>query len=244
MAQAISQDRVSTFRMLLRMARPYKKRFLVIALLALLGTSADLLQPLIYRAAINDVAGLFVDRTMESRLDSEEATASDELIPGPTNQPQPGREQQNALDQSTDQVGTKPNTPNPEATKTSKKSGMTARQRRLAAAQRRHELELERAKKTQLQHRPGFVAPRTGQQTLQTLLWAVAGIFLISVTGYLLSLAAEYQSTVVACRIEANLIQSTFGHVLQLPVSFFNRRASGGLAKRIDQSDQVAPIVS
>jgi ABC-type multidrug transport system fused ATPase/permease subunit len=64
------------------------------------------------------------------------------------------------------------------------------------------------------------------------------------VLGYYLSLLSEYQSTVVASDIEARLIQSTFGHVLHLPISFFNRRASGGLAKRIDQSDQVAPIIS
>src|SRR5207249_7685299 len=69
-------------------------------------------------------------------------------------------------------------------------------------------------------------------------------LFVISVIGYYLSLLSEYQSTVVASDIEAKLIQSTFGHVLRLPISFFNRRASGGLAKRIDQSDQVAPVIS
>src|ERR1017187_8101033 len=60
----------------------------------------------------------------------------------------------------------------------------------------------------------------------------------------LLGVGADLQSTGVACAIEANLIQATFGHVLRLPLAFFNRRASGGLARRIDQSDQVAPIVS
>ena len=48
---------------LLQLAWPYRKRFLLIALLALFATGADLLQPLIYRIAINDVAGLFVDRS-------------------------------------------------------------------------------------------------------------------------------------------------------------------------------------
>ena len=48
----------------------------------------------------------------------------------------------------------------------------------------------------------------------------------------------------VASRIEEDLINATFGHVLRLPIGFFGRRASGALAKRIDQSDQVAPIVT
>jgi len=69
-------------------------------------------------------------------------------------------------------------------------------------------------------------------------------ILIIGVVGYFFSLASEYQSALVAYRMEANLIQSTFGHVLRLPLSFFTRRASGGLTKRIDQADQVAPIVT
>ena len=48
----------------------------------------------------------------------------------------------------------------------------------------------------------------------------------------------------VASRIEEDLINATFGHVLRLPIGFFGKRASGALAKRIDQSDQVAPIVT
>ena len=44
--------------------------------------------------------------------------------------------------------------------------------------------------------------------------------------------------------MESSFIVNTFGHVLHLPLSFFSRSASAGLAKRIDQCDQVAPIVS
>jgi ABC-type multidrug transport system fused ATPase/permease subunit len=175
-----------TIRALLRLARPYKKRFAAIALLALLGTAADLCQPLIYRAAINDVAGLFVERTPNARLG--------------------------------------PPIPPPVLT--------------------RQELESRRLRDSQLPHRTDYVAPRTRTQALNTLMWSVILLFLISVVGHFLSLAAESQSAVVAAFIEAKLIQSTFGHVLRLPLSFFTRQASGGLAKRIDQSDQVAPIVS
>jgi ABC-type multidrug transport system fused ATPase/permease subunit len=172
---------MSTLDVLIQLARPYKKRFIVIALLALFGTGADLLQPLIYRAAINDVAGLFVDRPPVS--------VSLPAVPNP---------------------------PRPPAEKETRRR------------------QLERLERTQQPHRVDYVAPRTRRQTLTTLLWAVALLFAISVVGYYLSLAADLQSTAVAGAIEANLIQSTFGHVLHLPLSFFSRRASGGLAKRID----------
>ena len=188
MAQRRSANNLGTWKVLLQLARPYRKRFVLIALLALLGTGADLLQPLIYRTAINDVAGLFVDRVVEKA--------------GP-----------------------------PVAPTEAQPSSI-------------EEQRLERLERTQLPHRTDYVAPRTRKQALATLLWAVALLFVISVVGYFLSLAADLQSTAVACSIESNLIQATFGHVLRLPLSFFNRRASGGLARRIDQSDQVAPIVS
>ena len=209
MASTDPRDRSSTLRALIRLARPYKKRFVLIALLALLGTAADLVQPLIYRIAINDVAGLFVDRPTDATKADEEST--------PQVQP--------------------PAKPRPEHPKPS-------------AAERRQRQQERRAQKVQQKHHtgfakpPGVVAPRTSSQTIVTLLWAAAGLFVISVIGYYLSLLSEYQSVVVASDIEAKLIQSTFGHVLRLPISFFNRKASGGLAKRIDQSDQVAPIIS
>jgi len=174
---------------LLRLARPYKTRFAVIVTLAVLATGADLLQPLIYRTAINDVAGLFVGRPI-SRVPID--------------------------DQGGGQV----------------------------FKYEHREKELEESGKTLEPHRPGFVAPRTGRQALTTLLEAVVLLFVIGVAGYFLSLAADYQSTVAGSRIEAQLIQSTFGHVLRLPLGFFSRRASGGLAKRIDQCDQVAPVVA
>jgi ABC-type multidrug transport system fused ATPase/permease subunit len=164
---------------LFRLARPFKRRFILILALALAGAGCDLVQPLIYRTVINDVAGLFVERP------SADLTADE-----------------------------------------------------------RHDAEVERAGKTTQAHRPGYVAPRTRSQAFSTLLHAVALLLVIGLAGYLCSLAADFQSTVVGSRIEAGLIQSTFGHVLRLPLSFFARRPSGALAKRIDQCDQVAPIVT
>ena len=144
--------------MLLQLAGQYKRQFVIIALFSFLATGADLLQPLIYKRAINDVAGLFVG-------DSGTATA----------------------------VG---------------------------------------------------VEARSAEQTLKTLVVSVILLFAISVTGYFFSLRSRLYGARVASRMESSFIVNTFGHVLRLPLSFFSHTASAGLAKRIDQCDQVAPIVS
>jgi ABC-type multidrug transport system fused ATPase/permease subunit len=204
-----SQGKTGAIRALFRLARPFQNRLILIAVLALLATAADLTQPLIYRVAINDVAGLFVGKPTEPVAEPADAENHFSELPSA---PLKGS----------------PSTPS----KAGKKTTGTKKG------------ESPRAPKTRQQHRPGFVAPRTNQEALSTLLWAVAALFVVGVIGHYLTLASEYQSVVVANRIEAGLIQSTFGHVLRLPLSFFSRRASGGLGKRIDQSDQVAPIVS
>lgn len=144
------------FRALLQLAQNYKPQFVVIALFAFLATGADLLQPLIYKRAINDVAGLFVGD-------------------------------------------------NPQAL---------------------------------------GVPARSASQTLTTLLVSVVLLFAISVIGHFFSLRARLYGARVASRMESAFIVNTFSHVLRLPLSFFSHTASAGLAKRIDQCDQVAPIVS
>ncbi|WP_031498971.1 ABC transporter ATP-binding protein [Bryobacter aggregatus] len=140
-------------RTLLRLASHYRSQFALVGFYALLATGADLLQPLIYRVAINDVAGLFVQ------------------APG------------------------------------------------------------------------GLLPPTTPEETLRTLLAAVVLLFLISVVGYTFSQRADYRGSVIASRMEADLIQSTFGHTLRLPLSFFAQRSGAALAKRINQCDELSPIV-
>src|SRR5437868_3903427 len=146
------------FDALLQLARQYKRQFVVIALFAFLATGADLLQPLIYKRAINDVAGLFVGA-------GGNATA----------------------------LG---------------------------------------------------VPARSASQTLNTLIISVILLFLISVTGYYFNLRSRLYGARVASRMESTFIVNTFSHVLRLPISFFSHTASAGLAKRIDQADQVSPIVA
>ena len=146
-------------RILYRLAIQHRRQFLVVGLFSFLYTGLDLIQPLVYRRAINDVAGLFVSQS----------------------------------------------------------GGAVA-----GAA---------------------YVASRTPQETLRTLLESVALLFFIAVASYYCYLRASYFGARVASNVESKLIVDTFGHVLRLPLSFFSRQASAGLAKRIDQCDQVAPVV-
>src|SRR5215467_8433548 len=70
MPSTTSRDRKSVLQGLIKLARPYQKRLVMITALALFATGADLLEPLIYRVAINDVAGLFVANEAKTSADT------------------------------------------------------------------------------------------------------------------------------------------------------------------------------
>lgn len=132
---------------LYRLAIPYRRQFAVIMLFSFLATAADLVQPLIYKDAINDVTGLFTGQGVNAA------------------------------------------------------------------------------------------------ETMRRLVIAVTLLFLAATFGYYCSQKSDYFSSVVASRMESDLIVDTFAHVLRLPLAFFARRPSAALAKRIDQSDEVSPII-
>src|SRR6185503_15753559 len=50
------------FRALFDLAKQYKRQFFVVSFFSFLYTGLDLLQPLVYRQAINAVTGLFVNQ--------------------------------------------------------------------------------------------------------------------------------------------------------------------------------------
>src|SRR5260370_7078547 len=60
----------SGWRTVVALAWPYRRQFLVVAVFALLATGTDLLAPLIYREAVNDIAGLFVHSQTNVSVDS------------------------------------------------------------------------------------------------------------------------------------------------------------------------------
>src|SRR5215469_7043103 len=134
MSSSFRRERKTVIQGLMQLAQPYRRRLIFITVLALLGTGADLLQPLIYRVAINDVAGLFVGK---------ETTAPAE----------------------TNETPTEIRKPSPAHSQTQRP---TARQR---------EEQLQRLGQPRQPHRRGFVAPRTGSETLTTLILAAMGLF-------------------------------------------------------------------
>jgi ABC-type multidrug transport system fused ATPase/permease subunit len=170
-----------------------------------------LVEPLIYRVAVNDVAGLFVDKAQREPVEVEPEVVESEAAFEP--------EFELATYQS--------HLPAP-----------TPRHRAETRVERQHHLRYQQP------HRRGHVAPRTPTQTLNTFIWAVALMFGLSVFSYLIWLIGDNLSAKLGSQIETRFIQSVFGHVLRLPLGFFGKRASGALAKQIDQSDQVSPIVN
>ncbi|MFI5306575.1 MAG: ABC transporter ATP-binding protein [Polyangiales bacterium] len=141
-------------------------------LLAALSAGASLVEPLIYRNAIDDIAGLFVRNAYESAGAPEHENAD-----------------------------------------------------------------------TSKAHGHGKVAARTPDQALKTLLWAVVLLSLTTATSRIFSLSANNVASATISGIEENFIYRTFEHVLRLPLAFFSKRSTGAIAKRIDQSDQVGPLV-
>jgi len=65
-------------RQLYSLIIPHRGRFLVVVLITLLSTGAGLVEPLIYREAINDIAGLFI----KNANDTVKADAGEELETG------------------------------------------------------------------------------------------------------------------------------------------------------------------
>ncbi|MBS1490457.1 MAG: ABC transporter ATP-binding protein [Bacteroidetes bacterium] len=57
--------KTSVWKNIARLIVPHWKRFLLVVLIGLLGTGANLIEPLVYREAINDVAGLFIQKAKE-----------------------------------------------------------------------------------------------------------------------------------------------------------------------------------
>ena len=203
------------WRVLFRLARPFRGRIITIIVLAALSTAASLIEPLIYRVAINDVAGLFVGKAQEENV---QPTLESELIGTLKITP--------ALVEPVVYTTVQQRHPLP-------KPSAHPDQRRAQHHQRYSE-----------PHRRNYVAPRTPDQTFNTFMWAIGLMLGLSVFGYLIWLIADNMNARLASQVESSFIQRVFGHVLRLPLGFFGRRASGALAKQIDQSDQVSPIVN
>jgi len=69
-----SYSKKGAWKYLFRLIIPHRKKFLLVVFIGLLSTGSNLVEPLLYREAINDVAGLFVHQAKEdsrTQLDDE-----------------------------------------------------------------------------------------------------------------------------------------------------------------------------
>ncbi len=196
----------AVWKNIFRLILPYRKKFLWVVTLGLLSTGVGLIEPLIYREAINDVAGLFVRQARENAqkdlgVDPEEEESIRNMI----------------RSEAPDSAGV---TTVPDSTSGTKTAAQPT------------------------PHSPGHVAARSPKQALNTLLWAVVWLFAINLAGTLLWRLGENTNTRLSCLIEQGFIQTTFSHVLRLPLAFFGRRSSAAIAKQIDQSEEVTSVVN
>jgi ABC-type multidrug transport system fused ATPase/permease subunit len=227
----------AVWKNIFRLILPYRKKFGWVVILGLLSTGVSLLEPLIYREAINDVAGLFVRQARENAqkdlgIDPEEEESIRSMIRNEV----PDSTSASSPDSANVAGGVSSGsaaTPAGPAASTATPAGSTASTPVLLHPSAQP-----------LPHSAGHVAARSPQQALKTLLWAVALLFLINLIGTLLWRLGENTNTRLSCLIEQGFIQNTFSHVLRLPLSFFGRRSSAAIAKQIDQSEEVTSVVN
>jgi len=215
-----------------RLIIPHKRKFLWVVTLGLLSTGASLIEPLIYREAINDVAGLFVKQAGENvRKDLG-------LDPGDLEQLSNSIEEEAP---SPDTAALETPSVKPPHEKTSAVHEHNTGPRHNVRKKGHKE---QAASKPVESHAKGHVAARSPEQAIKTLLWAVVWLFVINLIGTILWRVGENTNTRLSCLIEQRFIQGTFAHVLNLPLSFFSKRSSAAIAKQIDQSEEVTGIVN
>ena len=197
-----------------RLILPHRRKFLWVVTLGLLSTAANLVEPLIYREAVNDVAGLFVNQAQEdTKKEMGIAVDEEEVLPAAGNV-RPSETADSSLHKKSP-VKSK----HPTAKKVSRK-------------------------KIKEPHTRGHVAARSPDQALDTLLWAVLWLFLINLAGTILWRVSENKNVRLSCLIEQRFIQGTFAHVLNLPLRFFSKRSAAAISKQIDQSEEVSAVVT
>ena len=185
--QPVSEQPVSAWREILSLARGRGHDVSIVAVLVSLGTMASLLEPWIYAAIIDDIAGLLV------------ADDSKALI---------GRFVQDVV-QTAENLG--------------------ASALRIVSAPLRAKLELE---------------ARTLPEAFATVATGAVLMVLIRLVSQWCATMGDNRAARLGSDIERDFITRTYRHVLRLPLEFFSRRASGKIAKQVDQADQISPIVT
>ncbi len=92
-------------------------------------------------------------------------------------------------------------------------------------------------------HHEGRVSPRTPEEALHTLMQVLGALALLGTLSIYCNYRADNLSTRLGMQLEKGVVQDSFAHVLRLPLSLHDSQTSGVLAKKVDQVDQVSPVV-
>ena len=90
----------------------------------------------------------------------------------------------------------------------------------------------------------GELSARTIPETLATIIAGALLMVLVRVIAEWCAIAGDNRAQRFGAKIEQGYILRAFDHVLRLPLAFFTRRASGRIAKQVNQEEQVAPLVT
>ena len=218
---------MSTVQRLVAIARAYAGRLLLVSLLTSVGALVELVEPWVYRAIINDIAGVFVSREtgllpeiLEELRGGEGEPESEPPAPetvSPVPSAQPGSPTAGA--------------PATRAQGEAPRKSPRARHRRVTT------------KPTPLPKQP-FLPPRTVSHATRTLWLGVLILLAAAALAKLFTAWADLLAARTTNEIEEGFILKTYRHVLRLPLAFFAEHPSGSIARQIDQSDQVAPLYS
>jgi ATP-binding cassette, subfamily B, bacterial len=236
-------EKRSVWRSIYRLVKPYRKSLAVVFTISLLGTAVTLVEPLIYREAINDIAGLFVTQARDEVKQQIGAADEDEFSAGTL----PGQTSGSAdsITANGDTIGYTYDTVRvvkDTIVLTKVKTGSKTRHNKERFVKQKKKITETRIIKEP--HTSTHVAARTPRQAYHTLLWAVILLFLINITGLIFWWIGDNLNMKLSSTIERRFIQRTFGHVLKLPLAFFAKRSSAALHKQIDQSEEISGTVS
>ncbi len=229
-----------------RLIKPHRKKFLLAVFITLLSTGATLVEPLVYREAINDIAGLFVEQAKEdvrneNILAEESSPAVENTVTADSTDTEDNTAEADstAVDDSTaseiynttagDNAAKKDSTPVSNLAET-----------KIAAPEKT----IVKPPHIKHPHSKTHVAGRTPEEAIETLGWAVLILFIVNIIGYILWLIGDNMHVRLSCLIEQRFIQGAFAHVLRLPLAFFSKRSPSAISKQIDQSEEVSGIVN
>ncbi|MBI3567780.1 MAG: ABC transporter ATP-binding protein, partial [Gemmatimonadetes bacterium] len=90
----------------------------------------------------------------------------------------------------------------------------------------------------------GDLSARTIPEVLATVIAGAALMVVVRLIAEWSAVAGDNRAQRLGAIIEQRYILRAYDHVLRLPLAFFTRRASGQIAKQVNQEEQVAPLVT